>query len=104
VATDQIPVIGGAQTPAHGHAVDLAAIPWGCAWALVDEFVVAAALGLSVRTIRNYRLNNVGPRFIRLNGCAVRYRLGDLQAFLEAQPSGGGTQLWRGPGRPRKAI
>ena len=86
------------------HAVDLAAIPWNCGWALVDEFQAAAVLGLSPKTLRNYRLNNQGPRFIKLNGSAVRYRIADLQGYIDAQPSGGGDQQQRrAPGRPRKA-
>jgi len=73
---------------------------------MLDEHQVAAVLGQSVRTLRNHRLNNTGPRFIKLNGCTVRYRIGDLQVFIESQPAGGGatagSQPRRGPGRQRK--
>jgi hypothetical protein len=93
---------------ASSHTVDLAAIPWACPWALIDEHQVAAVLGQAVQTLRNHRGTGNGPRFIKLNGSTVRYRIGDVQAFIEGQPSGGGSlpgaQPRRGPGRPRKAC
>jgi hypothetical protein len=93
----------GAQAPACDHAVDLSAIPWDCPWALIDEYQVAAVLGQAPKTLRNYRMNNVGPKYLKLNGYSVRYRIGDLQRYIDGQPSGGGgKQERRGPGRPRK--
>lgn len=91
-----------------GRAVDLAAIPWNIPWALLDEFEAAAVLRVSVKLLRRQRHEGVGPRYRKLNGSSVRYRMSDLQEFLENQPCGGGgvpdERVRRGPGRPRKAV
>ena len=52
---------------------------------LLDENAVAARLGLSVRTLRNWRVRGVGPRFIRLSRRAVRYAQADVDAWLAAR-------------------
>src|SRR5215468_7910474 len=69
--------------------VDLASIPT-LPWALLDEHEAAAVVGLSVKVLRRRRQENNPPRYIKLNGVTVRYRYGDLQAYLEEQPTGGG--------------
>lgn len=56
--------------------------------ALVDERAVAALVGLSVATIRRFRLLRQGPRYIKI-GAAVRYRPEDISGWLESRPSGG---------------
>jgi predicted DNA-binding transcriptional regulator AlpA len=43
----------------------------------------AQLLGLSVATLRAWRLQQRGPRFVRL-GRAVRYLPADLERFIEA--------------------
>lgn len=86
--------------------VDLSAIPWNLPWALLDEHEAAAVLRQSVKVLRRQRHEGGGPKFLKINGCTVRYRVSDLQAFLAEQPTGGGTAASgqrRGPGRPRKA-
>ncbi len=87
--------------------VDLAKIPWECGFALLNEFEVAAVLGQSVGTIRNYRVDGRGPQFLKLNGTTVRYRISALRTYLDAQPAGGGPvdapMQRRRRGRPRKA-
>jgi len=91
-----------------GRAVDLATIPWDIPWAMLDEFEAAAVLHVSVKLLRRQRHEGVGPRFRKLNGASVRYRVSELQEFLDKQPSGGGgvpdIRLRRGPGRPRKGV
>ncbi len=52
---------------------------------LLDENAVAARLGLSVRTLRNWRVRGVGPRFIRLSRRAVRYAPADVDAWIAAR-------------------
>ena len=47
--------------------------------------------GLSTATLRRHRLLGTGPRWQKIGG-AVRYRLGDVLAWLESRPSGGGHQ------------
>lgn len=42
----------------------------------------ARKLGISHRTLEDWRLTNRGPRFVKL-GRLVRYRLGDLLDFME---------------------
>lgn len=42
----------------------------------------ARKLGISHRTLEDWRLTNRGPRFVKL-GRLVRYRLGDLLDFMD---------------------
>jgi len=49
----------------------------------VDERDAAAILGLSHRTLSQWRWLGVGPPYTKLNGRAVRYRVGDLLAYIE---------------------
>jgi hypothetical protein len=86
--------------------IDLSQVP-GVPWAWVDEHVYAAIRGCSVKVLQNERRLNIGCPFRRINGTTIRYRFGDITAFLESQPGGGGTarpsnQPRPGPGRPRR--
>ncbi len=49
---------------------------------LIDEHQAANYLGLSVHTLRRWRLFRQGPSFIKVGNKAVRYRVADLEAFL----------------------
>lgn len=85
---------------------DLAHVP-PVPWAWVDERVYAAVRGCSVRVLQHERRLNIGCPFRRINGTSVRYKFGDIVAFLESQPGGGGSaepsiQSRRGRGRPRR--
>ena len=76
-------------------------------WAWVDERVYAAIRGCSVKVLQNERRLNIGCPFRRINGTSVRYKLGDITAFLESQPGGGGAVTPINPtrrerGRPRR--
>jgi hypothetical protein len=87
--------------------VDLTQVP-AVPWAWVDEHVYAAIRGCSVKVLQNERRLNIGCPFRRINGTTIRYRMGDIAAFLDSQPGGGGsvrsnTVPERGPGRPRKS-
>ncbi len=55
---------------------------------LLTEHDVARITGLSVASVRRWRLIRQGPRFLKLNS-AVRYRTEDLMAWLESRPTGG---------------
>ena len=57
--------------------------------ALLNEHAVARVTGLSVASVRRWRLLGQGPKFIKL-GAAVRYKPEDVSAWLESRPSGGG--------------
>ena len=49
----------------------------------LTEHEVARQLGLSVATLRAWRLKGKGPRFVRF-GRAVRYLAADVERFVEA--------------------
>jgi len=100
------------QNPALPHSsrscrvIDLTQVP-AVPWAWVDEHVYAAIRSCSVKTLQRERRLNIGCPFRRVGGTSVRYKLGDIMAFLESQPAGGGgakpnDQKARGPGRPRR--
>lgn len=50
---------------------------------LVDEHEAADILGLSARTLREWRRSGTGPRFVKL-GRSVRYEPAELDAFIAA--------------------
>lgn len=87
-------------------SVDLTQVP-AVPWAWVDEHVYAAIRGCSVKVLQRERRLNSGCPFRRINGTTVRYKFGDIMAFLESQPSGGrggepAVETKRGKGRPRR--
>lgn len=88
--------------------VDLTQVPT-VPWAWVDEHVYAAIRGCSVKVLQNERRLNIGCPFRRINGTTIRYRIGDISAFLESQPGGGGGTAKAGnpserrAGRPRRS-
>jgi predicted DNA-binding transcriptional regulator AlpA len=53
---------------------------------LLTEQSVADNVGLSVASVRRWRLLGKGPKYIKI-GAAVRYRPEDLWAWLESQPA-----------------
>jgi len=67
--------------------------------ALLNEYQTAAVLNVSVRVLRDWRIQNIGPRFIKINAKSVRYRLSELEAYQDAQPVGGEGS---GPRQARK--
>ncbi len=52
---------------------------------LVDENQAAEYLGVSARTLQEWRVTGHGPRFAALSARCVRYRLEDLDAFIESK-------------------
>jgi predicted DNA-binding transcriptional regulator AlpA len=56
---------------------------------LLNEFAVAETLGISVATVRRWRLLRQGPKFIKI-GASVRYKQDDVAHWLESRPTGGG--------------
>ena len=55
---------------------------------LLNEHDVARITGLSVASVRRWRLLREGPRFLKL-GSAVRYRREDITRWLASRPTGG---------------
>jgi predicted DNA-binding transcriptional regulator AlpA len=58
---------------------------------LLNEHEVARITGLSVASVRRWRLLRQGPKYLKI-GSAVRYRPEDISAWLESRPTGGGQQ------------
>lgn len=56
---------------------------------LLNEYQVAEMLGVSVATVRRWRLLKQGPRFLKL-GSLCKYRVEDVSAWLDSRPTGGG--------------
>src|SRR5277367_5828795 len=100
-------VPGGDDMSSLPRSIDLTQVP-AVPWAWVDEHVYAAIRCCSVKVLQRERRLNTGCPFRRINGTTIRYRFGDITAFLESQPGGGGAgqpchQQRRGAGRPRKS-
>jgi len=56
---------------------------------LLNERDVARIVGLSVASVRRWRLLKSGPRVMKI-GAAVRYKPEDLKTWLESRPTTGG--------------
>lgn len=56
---------------------------------LLNEHDVAEMLGVSVATVRRWRLLKQGPRYLKL-GALCKYRVTDISSWLESRPTGGG--------------
>ena len=61
--------------------------------ALLNEHDVAHRTGVSVASVRRWRILKRGPRYLKI-GAAVRYRPEDVAGWLDSRPSGG-EQLQR---------
>jgi predicted DNA-binding transcriptional regulator AlpA len=55
---------------------------------LLDETEFDLAYGVPVKTLRGMRLRGSGPVFLKL-GSSVRYRVSDIEAWLDRLPRGG---------------
>jgi len=55
---------------------------------LLNEHSVARIIGLSVASVRRWRLLRQGPKYLKI-GAAVRYNPEDVSAWLESRPTGG---------------
>ncbi len=54
----------------------------------LNEHDVARITGLSLASVRRWRLLRQGPKYLKL-GASVRYRPEDIFAWLETRPTGG---------------
>ena len=66
----------------------------------MPQGAAAAFLRLSPRTLERFRVQGRGPRFLKL-GRRVMYRVGDLEAWADAQ--GRNSTSERGPSEPGPA-
>jgi predicted DNA-binding transcriptional regulator AlpA len=55
---------------------------------LMGEKEVAVITGMSIATVRRWRLLDQGPKYLKI-GAAVRYRASDVSAWLQSRPTGG---------------
>lgn len=53
---------------------------------LLNERDIARITGMSLATVRRWRLLRQGPRYIKLNS-AVRYHPEDVSAWLDSRPA-----------------
>jgi len=51
----------------------------------VSDKDAAFILGVSRQTLCNWRHIGVGPAYLKINSKMIRYRLSDLQAFMDSQ-------------------
>lgn len=58
---------------------------------LLTEHDVARITGLSVASVRRWRLLRSGPKYLKI-GASVRYKPEDLAAWIESRPSCGGQE------------
>jgi predicted DNA-binding transcriptional regulator AlpA len=58
---------------------------------LLNEFDVARITGLSVASVRRWRLLRQGPKALKI-GAAVRYKPEDVKSWLDSRPTIGGHQ------------
>jgi predicted DNA-binding transcriptional regulator AlpA len=58
---------------------------------LLNEYQVAEVVGMSVASVRRWRLFRQGPKYLKI-GAAVRYKPEDVAAWLALRPTGGGTE------------
>lgn len=75
----------------HLNTTDHRAIGPHSLEALLNEHDVARITGLSVASVRRWRLLRQGPKYLKI-GSAVRYKLEDISAWLESRPTGGEQQ------------
>lgn len=50
----------------------------------VTETEAAEILGVARRTLQDWRFRGVGPRYLAYSSRAVRYRLSDLEEWMDA--------------------
>ena len=55
---------------------------------LLNEHDVDRITGMSVASVRRWRLLRQGPKYLKI-GSAVRYRSEDISAWLNSRPTGG---------------
>jgi hypothetical protein len=58
---------------------------------LVDSRTASEYLNVQPRTLESWRARGIGPKHIRYSNRCVRYRIGDLQAWIEARVIEGGA-------------
>jgi len=52
---------------------------------MLDQRETATMLGISWETLRQKRRKGMGPSWFRLSNNVIRYRRGDVEAYLESK-------------------
>jgi predicted DNA-binding transcriptional regulator AlpA len=60
---------------------------------LLTQREAACVLRLSERTLERLRVSGLGPKFVRVAGRSVRYRLTDIESYLAAQVVGSTSEM-----------
>ena len=60
---------------------------------LLDKAAAARYLGVSIKTLDDWIYRRRGPRYVKLGGKLVRYRIEDLLAYVDSCPTGGGLHV-----------
>ena len=68
---------------------------------LLSEKELARRTGTSHRTWAAYRCRGVGPKFIRLSSRCIRYKLSDVNDFLEINKRSSTTEQVQNPSLSR---
>lgn len=55
---------------------------------LMTTVEAAAYLNFPEKTVKDWRRRNIGPKYIKVHGAQVRYRVRDLDAWLDSQQVG----------------
>lgn len=58
---------------------------------LAKPAALAEYIDKPVQTLAIWRMKGIGPKFLKLENGSVRYRWADIDAWLEAQVTGGGA-------------
>lgn len=77
------------NTPQTRHDAGAGGVPMS---PLLTEHDVAERLAVSIKTVQRWRLFNQGPPYKKLGSklrSAVRYRVDEVERWLEEQPTGG---------------
>lgn len=59
---------------------------------LLSEKQAAKLLGISDRTLRNWRVRGGGPKFVRVSARCIRYKRGDLQDWIDRKVASNTSQ------------
>jgi len=49
---------------------------------LIDSKIVARMLGVSTKTIERWRLEGIGPQYVKLSKRVVRYKVQDVSDYV----------------------
>ncbi len=60
---------------------------------LIDEIQAAEMLSIDRRTLQKWRIEGLGPKFVRLSKKCVRYSLKDISKWIDDRTFGSTTEV-----------